>query len=136
MSDAALEAYLETIDPRWRDLVTDIHRTILAARPDLDSRISYRMLSYGLGGDLRNWVCAIDARPKGVSLRFLHGGDLRAAAGRLRRGSTTMGTIDYVDESSFDPAFVTALVQEATERQPEFKAAWAAAERERKAGRQ
>lgn len=124
MAAPALDIYLETVDPRWRDLVTDLHRTIVDARPDLDSRISYRMLSYGLGGDFRQWVCAVDARPKGVALRFLHGAELDVPPGTLRRGSTTMGTIDLTSAEQFDAALVTALVREAAERVPEFTAAY------------
>ena len=110
----ALEAYLELADGRHALLVRELDRIIVAASPSLQSAVRYRILMYGLDGRYRDWVCAIDARAKVVSLRFLHGDRLQAPAGVLRPGSTTMGTIDLTSLDQIDADLVTDLVRQAT----------------------
>ncbi len=109
----ALEAYLELADGRQALLVRELDRLIVGASPDLQSAVRYRILMYGLDGRYRDWVCAIDARAKVVSLRFLHGDRLQAPEGVLRPGSTTMGTIDLTSSEQIDADLVTDLVRQA-----------------------
>jgi hypothetical protein len=111
----ALAAYLEGIDARFVPMVVELDRIIMGARPDLDSAIKYRLFMYGLHGRYKDWVCAIDARAKTVALRFLHGDQLDAPPGRLRPGSTTMGTLDLQAIGDIDAPLVAGLVRQAAD---------------------
>ncbi len=110
---SAVDAYLDLAEGRHAPLVRELDRIIMAARPDLQGAVRYRILMYAFDGRYRDWVCAVDARAKVVSLRFLHGDRLQAPAGILRRGSTTMGTIDLTSPEQIDADRVTDLVRQA-----------------------
>ena len=99
MTDTPLDAYLAEltargIDPRAVPIVRALDRAIRDAGPELESAIKYKILMYGLHGDWRTWVCAVDATTKGVGLRFLYGvildDPLSCAAGR-QLGAQDMG---------------------------------------------
>lgn len=122
MTPSALDTYLAGIDQRWAPLVLALDRAIRDARPDLDSRIYYRMLTYAHPGDFQRWICAIDAREKVVCLRFLFGSLLDAPAGLFRAGSTTMRTIDYTSLDQIDAQLVAGLVTQAVARLADYTA--------------
>lgn len=122
MTQSARDAYIAGIDPRFGPLVLALDRAILAARPDLDVKISYRMLMYTLRAGWRHWVCAIDARKDRVCLRFLYGAYLSDPARVLRSGSSHLSTIDYAGIDQVDESVVTAYVAEAVSRYDEFVA--------------
>jgi len=115
---SALDTYLGSVAEPFAPLVAELDRVIRTARPDLQAAVKYRILMYGVDGRYRDWVCAIDARAKVVSLRFLHGDRLDAPAGVLRPGSTTMGTIDLTSLDQVDTQLVTDLVRQAAELAP------------------
>ena len=64
MSDSVRESYTAGIDSRFVPIVLALDRAVLAACPDLNCRIYYRMLTYTLGGDNRHWICAAFIPPK------------------------------------------------------------------------
>lgn len=113
MGDAARDAFVASIEPEFRPLVLALDGAILAAGPELDSRISYQMLMYVLGRDYRNWVCAIDARRSTVRLRFLLGDRLRDPGHVLRAGTSTLRTLDYERPDAFDVALVMDFIRQA-----------------------
>jgi hypothetical protein len=119
---AARDTYLESVDARFAPLVRELDRAILAARPDLRVAVKYRILMYALEGDFRHWICAVDARPKTVCLRFLFGARLVAPRGTLRPGSTTMGTIDYTALEQVDAGLIADLVEQAVAHLRELRA--------------
>ena len=88
MSSPALDTYLEGADPAATKLLTSLDESIRAACPDLDVAIKYGILMYGLRGDWRTWVCALQATKKGVSLKFLYGVLLDDPLRVLRSGSS------------------------------------------------
>jgi hypothetical protein len=122
MTPSALHTYIAGIDQRWAPLVLALDRAIRGARPDLDSKVYYRMLSYAHSGDFRHWICAIDARDKVVCLRFLFGSLLDAPPGLFRAGTTTMRTIDYTSLDQVDAQLVANLVTQAVARLADYKA--------------
>ncbi|MCC7364738.1 MAG: DUF1801 domain-containing protein [Dehalococcoidia bacterium] len=126
MPGSPRDTYLEGVDPAFVPLVTTLDELVRAAAPELQPRISYKMLMYVFGKDLRNFVVAIDARPKCVYLRFLHGAELTDPGGVLRAGTSSLSTIDCTALEQVDPAAVTRLVQEAAAGHEQFKAKWAA----------
>jgi hypothetical protein len=71
MSSSALETNLTGVEPAAAPLVLALDDVLRKANPNFDVEIRYRILLYALHGDWRTWVCAIDARKKSVSLRFL-----------------------------------------------------------------
>ncbi len=93
----------------------------MAAQPDLDTRISYKMLMYGLNGDFRNWICAVGVTKNAANLRFLYGVLLKDPRGVLRAGSATLKTIDYKSMADFDPQLVKDYVGEAVAQLDYFK---------------
>ena len=58
MGDSTLDTFIEGIDTRFVPLVLALDRAVLGARPDFDTRISYKMLTYALPR-------ACDAQPLG-----------------------------------------------------------------------
>ena len=122
MSTAGLEPYLAFSEHRHEALVRELDRLIMAAGPDLVGRLSYRMLMYCLGTDKRHWVVAVDARPKGVGVRFLDGVLLTAPPGVLRGGTATLMTLDLAGIDALDRGLVTDLVRQAVARYPDVKA--------------
>lgn len=122
MNSPTLDAYLSGIDPTARPLVIALDEAIRMAQPDFDVAIKYKILMYALHGDWRTWVCAIDAKSKGVCLRFLYGVLLDDPRGVLRAGSSVLKTWDLAIDDVVDPAAVGAYVTEAVGKYAEYKA--------------
>ncbi len=122
MSESIRDRYMETVDPRFGAIITLLDEVVRSAAPALAPRISYGILMYGLNGDYRNWVCAISATKKVVTLRFLWGNLLEDKAKLLRAGSTTIGNLDYASLEQVDVAVVEAYVREAVAKYDAFKA--------------
>lgn len=121
----ALEAYLASLDAKrapHAPLVVELDRIVrthggLTLLPEL----RYRILIYGIGGDYRTWVTAIDATTKGASLRFLFGTQLNDPQKRLRPGTATLCTLDFPSLDAIDEAVIAPYVQESVARYPEAK---------------
>ena len=123
MSDHVLEEYLATlVDARGEPVVRQLDRIIRAAEPDLDMAIKYKILMYGLQGDFRTWVCAINSGRRHVSLNFLYGVMLDDPRNVLRPGSSVLMSWDFAFDEEIDPAGVGPYVAEAVRRNPEYKA--------------
>lgn len=141
MSESALDEYVTTLaDPRGERAVRELDRIIRAAGPDLEPAIKYKILMYGLDGDFRTWVCAINSGRRHVALNFLYGVMLDDPRRALRGGSSVLMSWDFGFDEEIDAAAVGAYVAEAVRRKDEYvanrqavqDAAYAAAE---KAGR-
>ena len=127
MTDSPLDAYLAAltargIDPRAVPIVRALDRAVRDAGPELESTIKYRILMYGLGGDWRTWVCAVDATTKSVGLRFLYGVILDDPHGVLRAGSSVLKTWDLGFDDAIDPGAIGGYVAEAIAKYPTYKA--------------
>ena len=117
-----LEMYLTTIEPRYIPIVQMLDQAVLQAFPDFDVAIKYQMLTYTIGADYRNWICAIGVTKKAVCLRFLYGTLLDDPRGVLRAGTSTLKTLDISLLEELDVSLVTAYVAEAVARYDAFKA--------------
>jgi hypothetical protein len=122
MSDSAEDEFIGSVDPRFAPIVGAIHLAVVDAAPALNRRISYRMLTYTLGQDLRNWVCAIGVTRKAVCLRFLFGTFLSDPRGLLRAGTSILSTMDFTTVDQVDESVIAEYVHEAVSRHAEFKA--------------
>lgn len=122
MTDPARDEFLSGIEERFAPIVVEIDRAIRQAAPELESRISYGMLTYTLGKDRRAWVCAIGTTKKAVCLRFLYGTYLSDPGKLLRPGTSTLSTIDYTTLDQVEAAVVAEYVAEAVAHHAEFKA--------------
>ena len=122
MSSPALEAYVAAIDPAAAPLVVALDEAVMAAHPEFEVAIKYRILMYAVRGDWRTWVCAIDAQTKGVGLRFLYGVLLDDPRHILRAGSSVLKTWDFAFDKIVDRAAVGAYVREAVARYDDYKA--------------
>ena len=123
MNEPALDSYIATIDPTFAPVATRLHRAIVAGCAELDSKISYRMLTYTLDGDFRRWICAIDVHKKPFHLRLLYGALLDDPRHLLRGGTSRLANLDFASEQEIDPQLVTNYVKDAVSRYDEFKAA-------------
>lgn len=141
MRESVLEEYLSTIpDSRGEPVVRELDRIIRAAEPDLQAAIKYRILMYGLNGDFRTWVCAINSGRRHVAVNFLYGVMLDDPRKVLRGGSSVLMSWDFGFDEEINPAAFGAYVAEAVRRKGAYEAnrqavqdaAYAAAE---KAGR-
>lgn len=126
MSGPARDAFVAGIEPRFAPLVEALDRAVLGTGIAFDSAVRYRMLTYGLGGDFRNWICAIDATPrrsgKAVCIRFLFG-FLLDDPGHVLRGAKTspLRTLDVASLDELDAGLVADYVTEAVARLDAFK---------------
>ena len=116
-----LETYLSGVDPGAARLVRALDAAIRGAHPHFDVAAKYRMLMYSLRRDWRTWVCAIDARKKAVSLRFLYGVLLDDPLGVLRAGTSVLKTWDFGLDEVVDAEDVAGYVREAVARYDEYK---------------
>ena len=121
MSSPALDTYLEGADPAATKLLTSLDESIRAACPDLDVAIKYGILMYGLRGDWRTWVCALQATKKGVSLKFLYGVLLDDPLRVLRSGSSVLMSWDFGTAEVIDAASVRQYVVEAVAKYHQYK---------------
>jgi hypothetical protein len=122
MTSSPLEEYLSAVDARATGLVRVLDGAIRAAHPELDVAIKYRILMYTIARDWRTWVCAIDARSRGVSLRFLYGVLLDDPLGVLRAGSSVLKTWDFAFDDVIDAQAVRVYVTEAVAKHEDYKA--------------
>jgi hypothetical protein len=119
---SALEAYLESVDPRAAPLVRDLDAAIRQAHARFSVAVKYRLLMYALGEDWRHWVCAIDARRSAVSLRFLYGVLLEDPLRVLRPGTSVLMTWDLPLDAGVDAEAVEAYVRDAVARYDQYRA--------------
>ena len=119
--ESALEAYVSGVDSAAAPLVRALDAAILGAHPDFDVAVKYRILMYSLRADWKTWVCAIDARKKAVSLRFLYGVLLDDPLGVLRAGTSVLKTWDFGLDEVIDAKGVGRYVREAVARYDEYK---------------
>jgi hypothetical protein len=118
----ARDEFLAGIDARFAPIVVELDQAIREAAPELESRISYGMLTYTLLKDRRAWVCAIGTTKKAICLRFLFGTYLSDPGKLLRPGTSTLSTIDYTSPEQVDAEVVAEYVREAVAHHAEFKA--------------
>jgi hypothetical protein len=116
------DEYLAGVDAVAAPLVVALDRAIRKAHPGFDVAIKYGILMYALDGDWRTWVTAIDARKKGVALRFLYGVLLDDPRHVLRAGSSVLKTWDFAFDERIDPVAVGAYVREAVAKYGDYKA--------------
>ena len=110
------------VDPRGEAVVRQLDRIITATEPRLDMAIKYKILMYGLSGDFRTWVCAINSGRRHVSVNFLYGVMLDDPRKVLRAGSSVLMSWDFPFDEEVDPAAVGPYIAEAVRRNPEYKA--------------
>ena len=122
MSSPALASYLRGADPAAAPLLTSLDETLRTACPDFDVAIKYGILMYGLHGDWRTWVCALQATKKGVSLKFLYGVLLNDPLGVLRSGSSVLMSWDFGTAEVVDAESVRSYVCEAVSKYDQYKA--------------
>jgi hypothetical protein len=123
MSKPVLEEYVATlVDPRGERVVRELDRIIRATEPGLVPAIKYRILMYGLDGDYRTWVCAINSGRRHVSVNFLYGVMLDDPRKVLRPGSSVLMSWDFDFDAEIDAAAFGAYVAEAVRRKGEYQA--------------
>ncbi len=118
----AVDAYLAGVDPVAVPVVVALDSAVRSAHRDFDVAIKYGILMYALDGDWRTWVCAIEARKKVVSLRFLYGVVMDDPAAVLRKGSSVLMTWDLPFDGAVPVRSVRSYVKEAVAKYPEYKA--------------
>ncbi|MHB9133903.1 MAG: DUF1801 domain-containing protein [Armatimonadota bacterium] len=119
---SALDTFLAGVDTRFVPIVHALDRAVRRASADLETKISYQMLTYALAGDFRHWICAIGVTKKAVNLRFLYGVLLEDPRGVLRAGTSTLKTLDVASLDDVDAQLVTDYVTEAIAKLEAFKA--------------
>jgi hypothetical protein len=119
---SVLDSYLAGVDPATAPLVMALDSAIRKESPGLDVAVKYKILMYTVRKDWRTWVCAIDARPKSVCLRFLYGVLLDDPLRVLRAGSSILMTWDFAIGATIDEAAVRSYVAEALAKHEGYKA--------------
>ena len=119
---SALETYLAGVDAAAAPLAVALDKAVRKAHRGFEVAIKYGILMYRFPGDSRIWVCAIDARKKGVALRFLYGVLLDDPRRVLRAGTSVLKTWDFSLDGAVDQAAVGAYVKEAVAKHDDYKA--------------
>ena len=122
MGNPALASYLAGADPAAAPLLISLDESLRTACPDFDVAIKYGILMYGLRGDWRTWICALQATKKGVSLKFLYGVLLDDPLGVLRSGSSVLMSWDFGSDQVVDAASVRGYVADAVAKYDQYKA--------------
>lgn len=123
MSNSVLEEYLATlVDPRGERAVRQLDRIIRATEPSLDAAVKYKILMYGLGGDFRTWVCAINSGRRHVSVNFLYGVMLDDPRKVLRAGSSVLMSWDFDFDEEIEAATLGPYIAEAVRKNADYKA--------------
>jgi hypothetical protein len=122
MSDGVLEEYIGAlVDPRGEPVVRQLDRVIRATEPDFESAIKYKILMYGLKGDYRTWVCAINSGRRHVSLNFLYGVMLDDPLRVLRAGSSVLMSWDFPFDEEVNAAALGPHVAEAVRKKADYQ---------------
>ncbi|MEP7040057.1 MAG: DUF1801 domain-containing protein [Chloroflexota bacterium] len=122
MTGSVLEEYVATlVDPRGEPAVRQLDRVIRATEPELGTAIRYKILMYGLAGDFRTWVCAINSGRRQVSVNFLYGVMLDDPRKVLRAGSSVLMSWDFDLDAEIEAAALGPYVAEAVRLNPEYR---------------
>ncbi len=118
MADSPRDTYIASLDPVFAPAVVALDDAIMAASSSFSARFSYGILLYGLNGDFRHWIVAVDCGKPGatsrwVRVRFLRGVEMADPRGVLRAGSSTLKTIDFASPDDIDTGLVAEYVREA-----------------------
>lgn len=123
MSESIADTYIKTVDPKFATAVAELDRAVMEACPDLEVKISCKMLMYGLNGDFRHWICAVGVTKKAATLRFLFGDMIHDTRGVLRTGtSSTLRTVDFPTADDVEFELVADYVTQSVAALDEFKA--------------
>jgi hypothetical protein len=123
MSSSILDDYIATVpDPRGERVVRELDRVIRGTDPALDVAIKYKILMYGLNGDFRTFVCAINSGRRHVAINFLYGVMLDDPRKVLRPGTSVLMSWDIGFDEEIDEAGVAAYVAEAVRKNADYKA--------------
>lgn len=124
MADSPLDEYLATQHPSVHPVVVALHEAVVAAAPDLQVAVKYKMLMYSVEGRWRMWSIAIGTTSKVVALRFLYGVILDDPLGVLRGGTSVLMNWDFPldDPSAVDADAVGRYVRDAVAKYETYKA--------------
>jgi len=123
MTDQVLEEYIASlVDPRGEPVVRQLDRISRATEPELDVGVKYKILMYGLNGDFRTWVCAINSGRKHVSVNFLYGVMLDDPRKVLRAGSSVLMSWDFAFDDEVNAAALGPYVAEAVRKKADYVA--------------
>jgi hypothetical protein len=117
MSDDIVRGFLRAAEPRFAEIVTALDVAIVSCEERLTPAVKWGHLTYGLDGDVHNWICAIAVTKKWVSLRFHFGGLMSDPDQVFRAGASKfLRSIDYVKAEEVDAGLVGRYVSEALSR--------------------
>jgi hypothetical protein len=123
VTDSVLDEYVATLaDPRGERVVRDLDRIIRSASPSLGAAVKYKILMYGLNGDFRTFVCAINSGRRHVALNFLYGVMLEDPRHVLRPGTSVLMSWDFAFDAEIPEAAVAAYVTEAVGKNADYRA--------------
>ena len=104
--DPAIDAYLANVSPRNRALLQQLRKAILAAVPEVEECISYRIPAFRFQGRI---IAGLSATSKGCSYYPFSGTTLKTLAADIERYSQTKSALH------FDKTLPTALVRKLLE---------------------
>ena len=122
MQTDPLEEYLAVVDDAARPTLRALDAAIRQAAPELDVAIKYRMPTYTLDKQWRQWVVALSVTKDAVNLRFLWGVLLDDPRHVLRPGTSTLMTWDFPRGAEVDPTAVGDYVRDALAHRDHFLA--------------
>jgi hypothetical protein len=117
-----LEEYLAGVDDAAVPTLRALDAAIRQAAPELQVAIKYRMPTYTVGKQWRQWVAALSVTKDAVNLRFLWGVLLKDPLKVLRPGTSTLMTWDFPRGAAVDAAAVAMYVREALDDRDHYLA--------------
>ena len=133
MHSDPLEEYLAGVDDAAAPTLRDLDAAVRRAAPELELAIKYRMPTYTLDEQWRQWVVALSATKSAVNLRFLWGVLLHDPLKVLRPGTSTLMTWDFPRGADVDADAIGRYVREALDTRDQYLSDAAAITREARA---
>jgi hypothetical protein len=113
--DADVRAYLNSLPPEVRDLVSALRRLVRRTIPQAEESIVWGSLSYhrpDVGGRVKGAACLIVAKRGQVSLDFLHGVRLADPSGLLCGHRVSKRYVPVTSHAELERPEVAALIRE------------------------
>jgi uncharacterized protein YdhG (YjbR/CyaY superfamily) len=103
-----VDNYLAKVDPRHRNLLQQLRKTIHALVPEVEECISYRMPAFRLGGRI---IAGFAATSKGCSYYPFSGRTLATLAADVEGYEGTKGAIHFGPEKPLPSSLVRKLLK-------------------------
>jgi hypothetical protein len=121
VSEADPKAFLDSLSPEARQIVTALRSVVRRAAPEVEETVLWGGLSYHrphIGGRVKGAVCQIVVKRSDVRLDFIHGIRLADPQGLLQGDGVSKRFIPIRSAADAARPEIAALIREAAAQDP------------------